>query len=215
MGLYVVIAQLTTPLSRHNVSLEPMSMLMVWAYPSVHSSVPHMHLLRGEHSLQLGIRYGPAHRRCKSPVDMAHFAWESQHNAPRKQSMMHSSIYAMDTRTLLDLITMIHHPAATPLLVGGDRREPKSLVSWYGLLRVVAESNHTHCHCSTAVMLSAYKVYPVSSMLPSLMAWFSRKVSNAARSAASACRTSQLFIEALASSSGWVRSRTRCRRSWL
>ena len=208
----VCIARLTTPLSRHSIALEPMNMLMVWPCPSVHSSVSHMHLLRGEHSLQLGIKYGPAHRRCKSPIDMAHFAWEYQHNAPRKQTMMHSSIFAMDTRTLLDLITMIHLPAATPLLVGGDQRESKSLVhvSWYG-----PESNHTHCHCSMAVVLSAYKVYPVISMLPSLMAWFSRTVSNAARSAASACRTSQLFIEALAISSGWVRSRIRCRKSWL
>ena len=121
------------------------------------------------------------------------------------------------TQNLLDLNTMIHLPPTTPLLAGGDRRGPKSLVhvSWYGLLHVVAEGNHTHFHCSKVMMLSAYKVYPVISMLPSLMAWFSRTVSNAARSAASACRTSQLFIEALASSSGWVRSRTRCRKSWL
>ena len=82
-------------------------------------------------------------------------------------------------------------------------------VSWYGLLHVFAEGNNTHFHCSTVMMLSAYKVYPVSSMLPSLTAWFSRTRSNAARSAASSCRTLQLFIEVLANSSGCVRSRIR------
>jgi hypothetical protein len=210
-GLYCSL-QLTTPLSRHSISLEPLDMLMIWACPSVHSNVPHMHSLR-EHSLQLGIQYDPAHRWRNLQVCNRHGALclGYRHNAARKQSVIHSSICTMGTQNLLDLNTMIHLPPTTPLLAGGDRRGPKSLVhvSWYGLLHVFAEGNNTHFHCSTVMMLSAYKVYPVSSMLPSLTAWFSRTRSNAARSAASSCRTSQLFIEVLANSSGCVRSRIR------
>jgi hypothetical protein len=126
------------------------------------------------------------------------------HNAARKRSVMHSSICAMETRNLLDsnkVTTCLQQ--TTPLLAGRSARAQKLR---YGLLHVVAESNHTHCHCSMVTMPSAYKVYPANFMFSSATAWFSRTRSNAARSAASTCKTSYLFIEVLAFSSSCGRT---------
>jgi hypothetical protein len=46
---------------------------------------------------------------------------------------MHSSIYAMELRNLLDSNELFHLPVATPLLAGGNRHEPKSYVMVYNM----------------------------------------------------------------------------------